>query len=1207
MKSKKFNIFSSCRCGRLNKKIFLLLLVAVTLFVNGFLFLRASAYESLSESYTISGGVDNTEEENVLFSDQDINTLSLSDEKRIRNNSPSWTKGDNYNENIYLEFNFSPNISPEAIIESVIINNKFRRDGALDGVKLEVWDGEKFVDFNITKGTINIDHTDMIDITSVINTVDKLNNLKIRFLAYRSIGDPNTKTSHDFIGVDVVYHLPDEIPIEPAFHTDIEEDILEDTIWAKDKSPYVIKDSIAVSDGATLTIEKGVVVKFYNQAGLAILGKLNILGDSLDRVYFTSLNDDSLGGDSEGDGDYAPEIGDFGGISFYESDDISNINNLSVNYADNSFSILSSKINLSNVNISSSTGSFFVEKGVADIDNILIEDGYLHINNSDIKISNSNINSKNSGSIVYGSSKIDLINTSIISSSISDSVFSLYKKSSAKVSGCTFSNAGYGIYVYDESSLDIVNSKISGGEYGIFVFDESNLVMNSSIISDQSVVGIQSFYNEDFYSENNIKISKSEIINNNYGFILDDSLFDIKNNSISNNRFGAVTHSGNLINLNNNFWGDQTGPYNFISNKEGKGNEVNDWISFVPFLKTDPTKNTKNPVIIIPGITGSYLIKDYDDKEEIWPNVLKLLSPLSINDEFLNDLILKEDGTQKLEFPIVLGDIIRKIANVHVFDILIDKLKEDGYIEDENLFVFPYDWRLSSSYTASLLDKKIKEIKEKTGQEKVDIIAHSMGGIVSKKYIVDFGGDSIDQLIFLGTPQLGAPKAFKVLTYGDHMGFWKLFLGLSNSRAKIISQNMPSVYELLPSIKYISKNGSYVSKNEGSLSSVLSYNQTRDLMIENGRNSLMYPIAESLHDSIDDLDLSSIKSYNFIGCKEPTIGKITIGQESSWFKNILKKKVDYEIGYVDGDGTVPLISAREAISSERFYVEGTSHASLPADNNVINMITTILKNDIVNFNNNLHDSDESCGIEGDVLSSHSPVLIHVYDENNNHTGPDGNGDIEYGIEGVEYDVVEDVNYVFLPKGKNYKIVTEATDTGGFTLKIEEQKNEEIINIHKWTLVPQPSLNTKGELMIGPDYNTSVYELKIDEDGDGVFDNELIEGFDGTSVAESKTKIKERVIGNIVKNNQEKEIIETKILNQNNDIFETSPVDNNDNLKIDEIVNENLIPRNDENYDDKKNVLLANVGNVKQDNYKLFLIISVVLVSWLAIRLIFKLK
>ncbi len=46
-------------------------------------------------------------------------------------------------------------------------------------------------------------------------------------------------------------------------------------------------------------------------------------------------------------------------------------------------------------------------------------------------------------------------------------------------------------------------------------------------------------------------------------------------------------------------------------------------------------------------------------------------------------------------------------------------------------------------------------IKYRTGKDKVNIIAHSMGGIVARKYIQKYGEDNIDKLIMIGTPNYG--------------------------------------------------------------------------------------------------------------------------------------------------------------------------------------------------------------------------------------------------------------------------------------------------------------------------------------------------------------------------------------------------------------------------------------------------------------------
>ncbi len=60
-----------------------------------------------------------------------------------------------------------------------------------------------------------------------------------------------------------------------------------------------------------------------------------------------------------------------------------------------------------------------------------------------------------------------------------------------------------------------------------------------------------------------------------------------------------------------------------------------------------------------------------------------------------------------------------------------------------------------------MLKQKINEIKQRTNSSKVDIVAHSMGGVVSRYYAQsDEYNNDIDQLIFLGTPHQGSPESY---------------------------------------------------------------------------------------------------------------------------------------------------------------------------------------------------------------------------------------------------------------------------------------------------------------------------------------------------------------------------------------------------------------------------------------------------------------
>jgi len=646
-----------------------------------------------------------------------------------------------------------------------------------------------------------------------------------------------------------------------------------------------------------------------------------------------------------------------------------------------------------------------------------------------------------------------------------------------------------------------------------------------------------------------------------------------------------------------------------------------DNILYQPFLPTDPLKvQVRNPVILIPGITATYLNRDYGDKSEIWPDVGRLL--FSPDDSFLNDLVLNIDGTQNPEYPIVPGDIIRKMVTVHVFDRLIEELTNVGYIEGTDLFVFPYDWRLSTESTAVLLKDKIDEILSDTNQEKVDIVAHSMGGLVVKKYIKDNGEEKIDQLIFLGTPQLGAPKAFKVLMYGDNMGYKFLFMNLNKIRSKFMSQNMPSAYELLPSSKYIENNGNYIinALNEiiipgSSLS--LDYSGTKDFLIEKGRNPLMFPFAENLHNSIDDLDLSGIRSYNFAGCGFKTIGGVTVKQKRSWKGFFLGLKDDYDLKYVNGDETVPLTSSTKTIGSEIKYVQNVTHGELPSADGVKENILAILNGGEPIDSSNIIEDVSTCNISGDVVSTHSPVVLHIYDEEGNHVGPDENGDIEYGIPGVQYDVLDEVNYSFLPSGINYKIITNATDTGGYNFKIEsEDKDDTITNTYKWNLIPLATLDTTGEIWIGPDYSPAEYNVKIDNDGDGVIDENYTEGFDGTEIAEKATKKKEKT-----RNSHIVGFIPKKEKNENwggHNFIDNIKIPKEENIlhgsgKSKEVNSKSIVKSDSEKIEDKgmiKDGLMASAGSLdfKMNKGSLFVIIGgSILVLLLAIKFIIKVK
>ncbi len=115
-----------------------------------------------------------------------------------------------------------------------------------------------------------------------------------------------------------------------------------------------------------------------------------------------------------------------------------------------------------------------------------------------------------------------------------------------------------------------------------------------------------------------------------------------------------------------------------------------------------------------------------------------------------------------------VGDIWYLDPIMHTYDNLWEALKNADYQENKNLFTFLYDWRDSNITNADLLRQKIQKVKNICNCDKVDIVAHSMGGLVTRAYAQgDSYNNDIDQLIFLATPHKGAPKAYLVWESGE--------------------------------------------------------------------------------------------------------------------------------------------------------------------------------------------------------------------------------------------------------------------------------------------------------------------------------------------------------------------------------------------------------------------------------------------------------
>jgi len=97
-------------------------------------------------------------------------------------------------------------------------------------------------------------------------------------------------------------------------HEDIIGSITSNTTWQTGKV-YVVYGTVTVDSGVVLTIEPGAIVKFNSGASMAVFGSVIADGTSGSEIYLTSIRDDSIGGDTNGDGaNTVPTIGDWAQI-----------------------------------------------------------------------------------------------------------------------------------------------------------------------------------------------------------------------------------------------------------------------------------------------------------------------------------------------------------------------------------------------------------------------------------------------------------------------------------------------------------------------------------------------------------------------------------------------------------------------------------------------------------------------------------------------------------------------------------------------------------------------------------------------------------------------------------------------------------------------------------------------------------------------------
>jgi pimeloyl-ACP methyl ester carboxylesterase len=221
---------------------------------------------------------------------------------------------------------------------------------------------------------------------------------------------------------------------------------------------------------------------------------------------------------------------------------------------------------------------------------------------------------------------------------------------------------------------------------------------------------------------------------------------------------------------------NQRRPYGIWIGNSVETNTSSSWSSFeVNNISYESTTENVYPTILIPGLGASW------DVEAI-----------------LN-------GTEGTNWEIP--------SFVKSYEGLKTSFINAGYSEtnDPKLFTFSYDWRRPLD---TLADRLNEYIIEKVPTGKINLVGHSMGGLVARAYAQKYGVSKINKILTIGSPNMGATEAYSVwegATVWNDVWWAKLALELTthfgaipgDSKVQTVQKMAPSIKDLLPTYDFL--------------------------------------------------------------------------------------------------------------------------------------------------------------------------------------------------------------------------------------------------------------------------------------------------------------------------------------------------------------------------------------------------------------------
>lgn len=205
------------------------------------------------------------------------------------------------------------------------------------------------------------------------------------------------------------------------------------------------------------------------------------------------------------------------------------------------------------------------------------------------------------------------------------------------------------------------------------------------------------------------------------------------------------------------------------------------------------------PVIVVPGITASYLRDEYRlPPDTVWSVLKKHYERISLHPDNVR--------YEAIEPARLVPGQIYEVTYKELTEELRHNLRER---EDRPVpvFLFSYDWRHPLTHIETQLQDFISEViartlllrhyqvKSYTSAPKVNLVAHSMGGLIATGYLEHYGKKArVGKVVTLAAPFRGSFEAVIKLATGTAA----LGTDAPESREREAARVTPAIYHLLP-------------------------------------------------------------------------------------------------------------------------------------------------------------------------------------------------------------------------------------------------------------------------------------------------------------------------------------------------------------------------------------------------------------------------